>query len=263
MITIKGQQLMISEKDTYDLELVLDEDIANALRVGISSVGVKIAVKKVDQLIRTAPPLTAPMIIYKIYKGAPTEFRNGEVLTDPAFFTGSTTKPQEDADSVVIALTVPIGTNVLDLSDGSYVLDRGLTIELTPTKTGPIPGTIEDGVKASISLLPHVELYNKSHDEKGRFSPGTSKSPQESTSKNDASTPTKDAPEKEHHRIRTLAKIVTYPVVVSTLILGLLIHHHHEEKEKKELKKLMKDMKERKKMEKKARETERRIKYGF
>lgn len=259
--------MTISTEDSNDLKLVLNEDILTALRIGYMSPRVKEVVKRVDQMIKDSPPLTTAITLYKTFTDAPVAFRDGGELEEPAFFAGSTVKPQRSVNGTTIAVSIPNGTKALELPDGSYVLARGLKIDLTPTRAGFIPASINMGDKVSMSSIfpivaiqqDRVEFYNKNHDKSGKFSPSTNTPTSKPT--------TVSAP---HHVLRGVAKVAALPIVATALILHgvvllgglILIHHHYKKQERKLEKELKKEREERRAIQNKANETEEKW-YAF
>lgn len=123
-------ELDLVEDEEYEialLELVTKPKMIQAMREGNLSEGEKLAVKMVDAIIENGPSLSKPLTIFRSFEGA-SELRQSGGITDNSYLIGSTTgKPS--ADTVTLDITVPAGTKALQLSDGVFILKRGISLE--------------------------------------------------------------------------------------------------------------------------------------
>lgn len=126
----------LSEEDTVSLELILNEKVLIGIRNGKVTQSEYDAVVMVDKIIQEAPPIGGDLIIYKNIQGMP-ELRDGGELSEPFFLFGMSTKPETVQDaSVILAITIPKGSNILELPGNMFVYHRGRKLELEPSDSG-------------------------------------------------------------------------------------------------------------------------------
>lgn len=149
----------LSDEDVDDIEWVVDERNAASLRLNLASKDTIKAADNVDDILKDAPSLSAPVTIYKSYKTRSdnpafnVDFRSSGTFLEDAFLTGSTEKPATEKDSVVLAIKIPKGTKVL-VFDDAYLLPRGLLVDLSVAKNGDVLAILT----ADGSLAPHVMI---------------------------------------------------------------------------------------------------------
>lgn len=133
----------LEEIEIQFLELVLSNDTTVALRTDKASDLETMAAEHIDYVIANAPSLSSSVTVYRTFADGAL-FRDGGKLEDPAFLAGSTRKPKErNGKSATLAIKIPAGTKALALPDGVYVLPRGVTLDLEPTESGPIPAMVK------------------------------------------------------------------------------------------------------------------------
>src|ERR1700745_2726635 len=122
----------LSDEDFIYLESILTAPVLNSLHDGTATADQLAGAKKVDDIIANAPQILGTMIMYRVFKTDSKFAEKGE-LTEDSYLLGIKDQPAEKAGQTVFRITVEKGTPVLQLSEGSYVLARGLGLSYAPT----------------------------------------------------------------------------------------------------------------------------------
>lgn len=171
----------LDDTDAEALQLVATKANLDALKAGTADPQVSLAAKRVDRLIADSPGLIADKILYRGLSGDSSEIRGGVALKDTGYTVLTASKPQADT---VLAVKLKAGTKALEI-DGTYLLPRGLTLELKPTAEGDIPAVLQSQIGQNLTAAAPVailfnqpqgdaleEFYNHAHGKGGKFAPG-------------------------------------------------------------------------------------------
>lgn len=190
----------IDDTDAEALQLIATKANLDALKAGTADPQVALAAKRVDRLIADSPGLSADKILYRGLSGDSSKIRGGVALKDTGYTVLTEAKPTADT---VLAIKLRAGTKVLEI-DGTYLLPRGLTLELKPTPEGDIPAVLQNQVGSLTAAVKPIgivfnapqgdaleEFYNHAHGKGGKFAPGGGSSSGGSGTKGGTSSGTK------------------------------------------------------------------------
>lgn len=126
-----GRQNRLSESDLVALDVVLDPDVYQALRVFDKDELTPFLpyIQRIDKLIANSVPLKNPITLYKKVEKS-KELLRATSLKDKGYLFGSTSKSSPSSDEIVVTVNIPKGVKALKINEDSYILPRDLSIDL-------------------------------------------------------------------------------------------------------------------------------------
>lgn len=182
---------LLTEEELNALKIVTQPKTVENIRLGKETSSEAAAVKVIDDLIDGAAPIKQPITIYKSFENG-SLIKDSKILTEKAFLTGSKSASKGNGNDIVtLNITVPVGSKIIELPGGSYIMRRGVTLNLSPGLGHMIMAKVKGSrVTASVGVIMSPtnqrdlelqstylnsieEFYNKAHGRDGRFTSGS------------------------------------------------------------------------------------------